>query len=741
MQGVSNFIADENKPIFIFKNLVNLEPARTYGRLRKRPGYGNIITGQTGLTDMIEVINRNDERILGIQKSVNFYESVYSGGYGALAQVDGVAAKDFRYHYPYDAQGNVSANPPTIYDLRQNVFERVIRSGAGLDDVDNIPIWYGYIDEQVRYADATSKTLAAGRYLCEQLLHTNTLKYVAILGANQATCYSTQLGLNAGETLTHYLFYYAVPVYDGYQMGFPCLWYEVSAVSVLDYPSANNASHRIYLSIRDDNYDAIPRLTHIDIYVTDFLPANVNTGSAQETPLREAYFLERISLTEDAAVITSQAGTYENANPPTYIEFSTDFEDWESINFDGLWIEHDAYAYKLGTRTTSGTKSRYAITGGAAALQNQTVTCNIRGKWEDTSVTGANEKTIRTIYDNYYRQQGSEMYTRLGVPSGDLGLDDVRYKFGCQANRRYFIFGRDDQWGYFSKAGSPDVIPQQNLIRLRHEPTGCLGVGRDVLVFSKFFTDRIAVLGEANIDKDESFLEVGCSTHESIIQISDDEGAWMSYKGPYETYLRQAHYIGQDLSEWWDDILSDAEKEACIGAYNYRKDQLWFFFPTYSDSNYPNGIIFVYDRRARALGYKHVWYYFKSDHAALARCMNDDGHLLTNNGTAIVDWNADSANETVETIVKLLLMEGPDRHKRLRTYVKWIFVDGTFGDTITANIYINGSSTPVALTFEDNYEAFVRYLCQTFEVELTSPASTNDIEYNKIQLKMKAKSF
>ena len=249
-------------------------------------------------------------------------------------------------------------------------------------------------------------------------------------------------------------------------------------------------------------------------------------------------------------------------------------------------------------------------------------------------------------------------------------------------------------------------------------------------------------MSDTNIDKDEAFLDVGCSNHESIIPISDDEAAWMSYKGPFETHLRQARAIGQDLSEWWEETLSVSDLESCVGAYNYKKDQLWFFFPNYTDSDFPTGIIFVYDRKARALGYNNVWYYFKSDHAALASLVNDDADLLTNDGTDIVNWNSGTEAETVSTVLRMLLLEGPERSKRKQTLFKWIYVEGTFGDTITARIYLDGSGTPVNLSLSTTtYEAFIRYLAETFELEIISSASTNDIEYKRIQIALQPKSF
>ena len=64
----------------------------------------------------------------------------------------------------------------------------------------------------------------------------------------------------------------------------------------------------------------------------------------------------------------------------------------------------------------------------------------------------------QTFYDNYYKTVGSEMYAYLNLPTGAAQLDDYRYKYGCWANKRYFIFGTPNGKGYYSRANAPDVI-------------------------------------------------------------------------------------------------------------------------------------------------------------------------------------------------------------------------------------------------------------------------------------------
>jgi len=341
------------------------------------------------------------------------------------------------------------------------------------------------------------------------------------------------------------------------------------------------------------------------------------------------------------------------------------------------------------------------------------------------------------MFDDYHKKLGSEMYTYLNVPIGDQGLSDYRHKFSCEANKRYFIFGTGDGFGYYSGLNAPDVIPSQNILRIRKEPTGCVAVGADVLLFSKLEAERITVLDNANSNQDDSFLNVGCSSHESIVRLTDDVVAWMSYRGPYRT----ERFIGLHLKKWWDETLTDAQKEACVGAFNHRKNQILFSFPTYTDSDFSNGIIFVYDLNAVAAGYGSAWWYFAADNAVNMQTLNDDGHLLTASATKIVDWNADTANETVSSLLKLLLLKGPKYTKRIKTLFKKVFVDYTSDDTITARIYKDGSGTPVNLTMNaTTLEAFISYLGETLELEVITSASSNTLEYSRLQLELKAMS-
>ena len=266
-QGVMNMFSPENLPPYIFQKLINYEIAHEIGKLKKRDGYGEVITGQTGLTEMKELVAKNGARLLGIQKDTSFYESVYSGGsYGALSRVD-LQSNDYRYQYPYYPGAGTE---PSIYRMYPHVYQYILRSGAGINAVTDLPIWYGYIDAQTRYPDATSESIAAGRYMTEQLLYKDLLKFVITFAASEQSCYSTILGLNKDTTIAKKVTYYAVPVYDGYQIGFPSLENDPTTIQTVNVPSANNASHMIQLSMRSGKQDDLPRLTHIDIFASIF---------------------------------------------------------------------------------------------------------------------------------------------------------------------------------------------------------------------------------------------------------------------------------------------------------------------------------------------------------------------------------------------------------------------------------------------------------------------------------------
>lgn len=734
-QGIGGLISPENIPPYMFQKLINWEPAIEIGTLKKRNPYANVITGQTNLTEMAEVIDKNGSRLLVIQKGTNIYTSVYSGGsYGALTQVD-TGGTDLR-HYPGET--------PNIYRLRPHVFQKVLRSGAGLDDTSNIPIWYGYIDAQTRFPDATSQSISAGRYLCEGILHGNTLKDVfelSVSGSNvPASTTAFGINLDLTDNVYYYIYYYLVPVYDGYQIGFPSEYYKICYPFVLIYDGSVERSHIITITMDSTYLAKLPRLTHVDLFASVPIEGKFEDyASSDKRKIVESYFLERIPLTANTDAITTVEGTYENANPPTYIEFTPDSADFETADYEGFYIEHGSYQYKLGARSWNGDKAQYAITGGAAALQNTTVDAVIRGVWEDDGT----DRKILCLYDNHYRKQGAYMYTHCGLPDGDLGLDDIRYKYCCEANRRFFYFGMDDGFGRFSLADRPDVVPALNLIRPKFPEVGCIGVGRDVFLFSKFQTTRITVITEGKAEQDDEFLNFGLTNSAAIVKTTDYEIAWMSYKGPVMAVMRDVRFIGSQLHDWWIDEFTAAEKESCIAGYNYHSDQIWFAFPDYSTAPFTNGVIFVFDVKAYKNNFISPWFTFKSDTKINYKTLNDDGDFLTGSDTKIVNWNSLTDDEDVDTLLRMLVLKNPRYSKRAKLVLKKLFIDYVINDndTITAKIYKDGSSSAVTLTLNDNYEAFLHYIVEQFEIEIITASNSYDASINRLQCEFRPKRF
>ena len=712
-QGVMNIIAPENLPPYVFQKLINYEIAHEIGTLKKRPGYEEIITGETTLAEMLEWIDKNGGRQLFIQKGTTIRESVYSGGaYGALAA------------FTNDERTAGS----TTYRVYPVFYEKKIRTGAGINAATDLPMIAYYTDARSRFPNATAAAIPAGKYLSDQFMNDSVGEILFPNSINPHTILKTgETGPGAGT----YLLYYA-PVIDGYQLGFPRN--DFAAISEFTVTLAAGESFDVYLDVLAADKLKEKRITAIDVFV-----AQIST-SPEATKLYDSYFLERIPLEDDGDDIFTLSGTFENANPPTYIDFATN-TDWETFDMEGFHIKltYSAvdYVYLLGGRSyPGGAVTRFAITSGAAALQNITEDCTVFSRWFDFSTW----HRYRFAYDSFYRSLGSEMFTHRNIPSGDKCLDDLKYKYACEANKRYFIFGRDDGFGYFSVPGSPDIMPSLNIIRPRYEPTGCVGVDKDVFLFSKFQTSRISILTNTQQSQDDDLLDYGCTNHESIVKLSDYVVAWMSYKGPVMAIGRQTHFIGEPLFKWWNETLSAAEMAACVAGYNYLKDQIWFCFPTYTDTDFPNGIIFVFDRKAFRRQFISPWFYFSADTEVLMKTISDDGHLLTASLTEIVDWNG-TPDETVNTLVKLLIMKNPRFGKRAGISYKKVFVDYVSDDTPTARIYLDGSGTPVNLTLDADYESFINYIAETLELEIITSASANSVDIKGIQLEFRPKGF
>ena len=713
--GVMNVVSTEDMPPYVFQKLINYEPNREIGTLTKRKGYYPYLTGQSNLGNMKEWIDKNGGRQLFAKQSTAIKESVYAGGvYGALAA------------FTNDARTAGS----TVNEIHPVIYEKAVRTGAGLNATTDLPMLAQYNDAVIRFPSVSlPPTIAAGKYLENQF-------YDHVLDSDfDTTVYFKNASdlTDAGLTVGRYVVYFS-PVLDGYQKGFP----DDSLIGEIDISAIGTATAGVtlYLSIPKSKQSNLKRITAIDVYV------GLKSSEFDTTHL--AHFLERIPLDGDGKQFLEIDATLTSGTPGLIT--IDDFANWKTFATNWFYIydvTNDAY-YWCSTEAKNGADLQITPNAGTPVGDSGAATLRFFSRWVDVSLAGTDSHVYPFLYDNYYKVLGSEMYNRIDIPSGDAGRSDLRYKYACEANKRYFIFGTNDNFGYYSVNASPDIIPVLNLIRPKWPVVGCVGLDKDALYFGKHNSARVTIISNTVQDEDQNFLEVGSVGQESIVKISDYEAAWMSYKGPYMIVGRNPVYIGEPLYKWWNGLMTDAEMESCVTAYRYKTDQIWFIFKDYTDTDFANGIIFVFDRKAFKRDQTKAWYYFSTDLDLVSATLNDDGHLLANDADTLADFDpytTNASDESVSTALKMMLLKNQRYGKRANLSMKNVFVDYDSSDTPTVRFYLDGSGTPVALTLDANLESMIHYMAETFELEVITAASKNTVEINKIQLEFKPKRF
>ena len=288
------------------------------------------------------------------------------------------------------------------------------------------------------------------------------------------------------------------------------------------------------------------------------------------------------------------------------------------------------------------------------------------------------------------------------------------------------------------------MLCAQNVIIPIRDVVGCAKAGRDVYMFYKNGGSRVSVLSNTNVEQDDNFFDVGLVHQKALFQLSDDEFAFMSYKGPYLVRGRQKIYIGQGINPWFErtegePYFTDAQKEACVVGYNHLKELIFFSFPTYTTSPYTYGVVFVFDIRAHRAEME-PWWVLKSDLAFSTFCVNNDLHLLAGfagGGGAsgrVVDFNASTANETVSTRLVFNLLKAGKRQKML---FHRLYLDIDTDDTVTINAYYDESATPTALSaLNTDNEVQIGQMKQSMKLEISTAASANDVELSKMELKL-----
>lgn len=701
--GITTVLSKEDRPVELLQTLVNLRPNHILGRAVKRGGYASLLsTGITALKWIKEFKNKNDTALLMIQDGNTLKESVNTSG-------------------SYAAVGSISNDERTAGSTIDGdsflpvIINKELRSGVGISAATQRPIWYGYIAARNRFNSAV--TISAERYLDEQDARSVFKDEIIIEMSDTPSDIADKTGAGLDEG---YYTIFASPVIDGYQRGIPTDDPTQLAVAFVDikylHVDASSQTFQVKVFVDSADIQKFKRVTAIDLFVA------YSADALNDFTNSPAYFLERVDMNSDGDTIleiTGDVGTT-NANKITI----SNAADWRSFNPVGLFVHdvtNDDY-YRITAYNLSGTDGVLTVTPVAAA--NGAATLRFLSRWWQNGT----DYQYQTFYDGDLKKLGAEMYTYLNIPLGDTGLTDFRYKYIAWNGARalYSGFPSDGNFSYFSTAGHPDVVPALNIFRHRDNVRGLANVGQDFLVFTDKGTERLLVLSNEQADQDDRYLDAILTNAKSIVNITDDEVAFMTYKGAYLISGRRPIFIGEHLKEWWNDNLTASQKEACVGGYNHEHNEVWFSFPTYTTSPYTSGVIMVFDLEGYRRDGLSPWWFVQTDKAVLAMDLNTQYKLIAGAATSVVNFDGSGA-ETVSTTYKVKLLKNIIPSRRVR----WgrIHVDTETSDTVSCNLYFDGSATPVALTLNTDLKGLIQYLKKTLEVEITTAASTNSVEH------------
>ena len=789
-QGVAKIISPQDLPPYVFQNLINFTPNHQLGKLVKRDRYQTL--NDEDVNDAVKCVEFQDSNggriLLLLIDDDSFEEMIYTSSYAAPTAITDarISGKTLDTFFPLN-------------------FQNVVRSGAGINAATDYPMWYGYIPQQDRFpvqllnlavttSTIFSQTLSAspvdvtynGTLLTKETVSpttpgTNEWGYsggsvyvnigIAItklltplilavdrttagrsmedqfysdclsdflrLGLSKLTGYQHTSDLAGRGAETGWYYFVMCPVLDSRQKSFPSSVYGgVSYDGPTSYPGqygqVTAANGGIVLQLAQYYTDPTyakngKRITDIDIFVAFIGP------SKEVDPYKYPFnWLDRVSLESNGDYFLELTGTTAAAGPTVTLDAVTSWKTFNPVSFY-IYNETDKEHYRI-----TGVSGNVLTVSPAPTTTAGSKVIKFYSGWYLAGTT----KLYPIMYDNYYKKLGSEMYSYLGIPRGDMGRTDVRYKYLCESNKRLFYIGADDGFIYYSVPNGPDVVPSLNIIRPRHDIVAGVGVAQDVVLFGKNYAERVSILSNTATQQDDSFLNVGCVGQRSIAKIDDNFIAWMSYKGPYIMINRESKYIGELIQTWFlgSSRLSNTILETTITAYNKLRDQIWFIVPGYTTTPFTTAIIFVFDMTSYRKGMA-AWFYFQTNMTVADQTINIDGHLLAIEDDLLVDFNGTTPDETVSSLLRMLLLKNDVYGERARLSMKKLYLDYTGGDTVVARVYMDGSGTPVNLTLNANKEAYIHYLCQTLDLEVYTSATDDDFEIDKIALEFRPKVF
>ena len=165
---------------------------------------------------------------------------------------------------------------------------------------------------------------------------------------------------------------------------------------------------------------------------------------------------------------------------------------------------------------------------------------------------------------------------------------------------------------------------------------------------------------------------------------------------------------------------TDAGLAECVGEYDQINQLLMFSFPTFTNSEFPNGFIMVFDLAADAMGISSTWVMFDNGTSFKTACLATDNHLISFSGTKGYDWNG-TPDELVATAIETHPLRNRLHGKEL--YIKKVYVESE-GLTPTLKTYIDeSSSVSDTLSFASKGWQWIKRVCERFTLRIETSAS------------------
>ena len=329
-------------------------------------------------------------------------------------------------------------------------------------------------------------------------------------------------------------------------------------------------------------------------------------------------------------------------------------------------------------------------------------------------------------------------------PLAGVGSTEVNYKYSVITDGRQFVAGvrldpnaytgsyeDHDNWVIFSELNQYDILPISNYIQLRDMQGGAIvglsSLMGDLVVFMERGIYRLSVPSSDPTawSLSESEENIGCISDKSITP-------WESgifFAGKDHLYFLDSNFRATPVTKSIKDAYQ-AVNPLVTTFYDVKKNRLLMEFGAYYDDNYSLDLsLFPEERWTKVSGDMDMF------------TLDENLNLYSYDGaTQLIKKHDGSKDETTsfKRTTGWISQANLDKSGVLRR----LNLKYKSGDAITAKIYIDGDDSTVVATVAipvdtsgaDWYKWKPNVRCRSYKIELSTSASTNDVEIRRIEV-------